>query len=175
MDVRCRDGTIKTTLLGGVILPVSGIMVATWVDISARTREEVQIQQLAEQDPLTGLRNRRSFDAFLERSLTEAAGKEDPVYLLILDLDRFKQVNDSYGHQVGDSLVQEVARRIRAAVRSSDLVARFGGDEFGGILPHTAGKTDVARVCDKLIAVVEEPVEVERRVLRPEVSIGVGR
>lgn len=175
VDVRCRDGTLKTALIGGVVLPASRLIVATWVDISERKRDEVQIQQLAEQDSLTGLRNRRSFDAFLERSLIEASGKGDPVYLLILDLDRFKQINDSYGHQVGDSLLQEVARRIRAAVRSSDLVTRFGGDEFGLVLIDTPDDAAAGRVCEKLVGGVSEPYEIAGETLSIGASVGVSR
>lgn len=175
VDVRCRDGTLKTTLIGGVILPVSQLIVATWVDISERKRDEVQIQQLAEQDSLTGLRNRRSFDAFLERSLVEAGRKGDPVYLLILDLDRFKEVNDSYGHQVGDSLLQEVAGRIRDTVRSSDLVARFGGDEFGLVLVDTPDDAAVDRVCEKLVDGLSHPYEIAGETLYIGASVGVSR
>jgi len=175
VDVLCRDGTIKTTLIGGVILPASHLIVATWVDISERKRDEVQIQQLAEQDSLTGLRNRRSFDAFLERSLVEAGRRGDPVYLLILDLDRFKEINDSHGHQVGDSLLQEVARRIRAAVRSSDLVARFGGDEFGLVLIDTPDDAAAGRVCEKLVGRLSEPYEIAGETLSIGASVGVSR
>lgn len=175
VDVLCKDGTVRTTILGGVILPASGLMVATWVDISERKREEIQIQQLAEQDPLTGLRNRRSFDAFLERSLAESDPVGGPIYLLILDLDRFKPVNDTYGHQLGDTLLHEVARRIESTVRSSDLVARFGGDEFGLILTDTESDAAVDRVCEKLLEAVTEPYEVGGEELQVGVSIGISR
>lgn len=174
VDVLCRDGTIKTTILGGVIVPKAGLAVATFVDISDRKRDEVLVRQLAEEDPLTGLRNRRAFDAHLEYSMKQTSVHGSSLNLLILDLDLFKEVNDRFGHALGDVLLQEVATRISDSVRSSDVVARFGGDEFGVILTNTAGQTDVGRVCDKLIAAVEEPVEIEGHTIHPGVSIGVG-
>lgn len=175
VDVQCKDGTIKTTILGGVIVPRAGLGVATFFDISDRKRDEVLVRQLAEEDPLTGLRNRRAFDAHLEFSLKEAVVHGTSMHLLVLDLDLFKPVNDSFGHAVGDRLLQEVAIRLSHSVRSSDVVARFGGDEFGVILTDSPERSDVARVCEKLIAAIREPAVIEGHGIRIGVSIGVGR
>jgi diguanylate cyclase (GGDEF)-like protein len=96
-----------------------------------RHRELVtEMVRLAERDPLTGLANRRAFD----RALADVSTADEPGALVLLDLDKFKQVNDRYGHQRGDDVLRDVAREIRSRVRGGDLVARLGGDEFAVLL-----------------------------------------
>ena len=173
VDIRCKDGTVKTAILGGMILPDAGLALATFVDISDRKRDEM-LRHLAEQDPLTGLPNRRSFDVYLARAISDAARDHTTVHLLLLDLDHFKEVNDRYGHLVGDQVLRESAARFRTCVRASDIVARFGGDEFGIILPGAGNGENIARICDKFLACFDTPMTLSGKQVRVWASIGVG-
>jgi len=106
-------------------------------DVSERKRFEDQLVDLANHDPLTGLFNRRRFNEEIERQLSSARRYNVPGALLFLDLDQFKDVNDSRGHRAGDELLIELARLLRERLRDADIVARLGGDEFAILLPHT--------------------------------------
>ncbi|MEQ8347531.1 MAG: sensor domain-containing diguanylate cyclase [Sneathiellaceae bacterium] len=173
VEIRCKDGKVKTAIHSGMILPDPGWAMATFVDISDRKRDELVIRQLAEEDPLTRLPNRRAFEGHLEQSLAEARRDGLPMHLLVLDLDHFKSVNDRFGHQGGDLLLQRIAERLRGCLRVSDVVARFGGDEFGIILGRSGGDTAVGRICDKVVAELARPTTIEEQEVRTGVSIGV--
>lgn len=173
VDIRCKDGSMKTAIHGGMILPDPGWALATFVDISDRKRDEILIRQLAEEDPLTGLPNRRAFEGHLEQSVAEARRDGLPMHLLVLDLDHFKSVNDRFGHQGGDLLLQQVAERLRACLRASDVVARFGGDEFGIIPGRSGGTGAVGRICNKVVAELARPTVIDGVEIRAGVSIGV--
>jgi diguanylate cyclase (GGDEF)-like protein len=132
---------------------------------------ERNLHALAHTDTLTGLPNRRQF----ESALQGASGTARPgrgTALLYLDVDHFKQINDRYGHAVGDAVLVEFARRLRASVRGSDLVSRLAGDEFTVLLNDVAGETDVALVANKILAAMRLPFELEAVVLRVGTSIG---
>lgn len=139
------------------------------------TEAQAQTESLAHQaqhDPLTGLPNR----LLLEDRLSQALAQVDRGYkgaLLYLDLDRFKPINDSLGHPVGDRVLQEVARRLRAGVRQDDTVSRQGGDEFVLLLVRLADPRDAARVAGKLIQAIEQPIEVDGHSLTVSASIGI--
>src|SRR5581483_441477 len=107
-------------------------------------------------DALTDLPNRVLLQERLDRALDAAAGQDSHLALLLMDLDRFKEVNDTLGHQAGDLLLQQVSVRVRAVLRDTDTVARLGGDEFAVLLPATdiAGAVEVA---EKVRKAVEEP------------------
>ncbi|MGH2681927.1 MAG: diguanylate cyclase [Actinomycetota bacterium] len=107
------------------------------------------VRQMAETDPLTGLANRRTFDRYLEKELSRARRRGDPVSLVMIDIDHFKAFNDTYGHQAGDELLQAVARTLSRAARDFDLVARYGGEEFAVILP-TCSWEDSLLAADRL-------------------------
>ena len=123
------------------------------VDVSEQRRFAEQMAHLANHDPLTGLLNRRSFESALEQHVArvERYGAEGAV--LLLDLDHFKRINDTYGHSVGDQVIVHVAHAIRSRLRNSDLVARLGGDEFAVLLP-SGGVDDARRVADILVGAV---------------------
>jgi len=129
---------------------VVAYLAATWVMVSLKRRllaAEAQQREIANRDPLTGVGNRRAFDTILHRELaarTEPAGRREvddsPLALLVLDLDNFKGINDEHGHQVGDAVLREAASRAQAILRSTDSLARIGGDEFAVIAPGAHGE-----------------------------------
>ncbi|HEX3466805.1 MAG TPA: EAL domain-containing protein [Candidatus Elarobacter sp.] len=147
-------------------------VVAVANDVTKRHRAEVALQHQALHDALTGLPNR----AFLNERLAEvmdAAGKSrDPLALALIDLDRFKDVNDTMGHDVGDTVLQEVAQRLRGVLREQDLVARFGGDEFAVLLPHTVELEAIAIVA-RLRDALSAPCVINGRSIDVGGSIGL--
>jgi diguanylate cyclase (GGDEF)-like protein/PAS domain S-box-containing protein len=156
----------------GVPLPDGGF-VSIYTDITDRKRAEEEIYRLARFDSLTGLSNRYSLESLLDLCLAEARRHERKLAVLFLDLDKFKTVNDSLGHAVGDELLQEVSRRLQASVRQSDIVARLGGDEFVVVLNEVAGIDDATRVADKIIAMVEQPLQIGPHHLKTATSVGI--
>jgi diguanylate cyclase (GGDEF)-like protein len=130
-------------------------------------------EYLAYHDGLTGLPNRSMFSKLLNQSISEARRYERNLAVAFLDLDRFKQINDSLGHEAGDRLLQEVAVRLRTCVRESDTVARLGGDEFVVLLPELARSGDAALVAQKILAVVARPFTIMGQEFRVTVSIGI--
>lgn len=132
------------------------------------------LERQASRDSLTGLANRLHFEQRLQQALDNAAETGQKLAVLFLDNDRFKQVNDPYGHAVGDVLLKAVGARLRSQVRESDLVARLGGDEFAILLYPVGGGGDAQMVRDKIEAAMHEPLVVsEGVVLQPSVSAGV--
>ncbi|MCC7413014.1 MAG: diguanylate cyclase [Gammaproteobacteria bacterium] len=142
-------------------------------EIGERKHLQTELQFLASHDPVTGLPNRRLFRDRLEQALLQAQRRAEQVAVLFLDLDHFKQVNDSHGHAVGDLVLKHVAQRLRECVRGSDTVGRLGGDEFVLCLSDVHGVADVARVCDKIIASVARPIFARTDDVIVTCSIGV--
>lgn len=134
---------------------------------------EQALRQQAELDPLTGLGNRSTFEAGLRRALDRAVGSEHLVGVLFIDLDRFKPINDTHGHAVGDWLLCEVARRLRERVRADDLVARLGGDEFTVVLSAVRTAEAAKRVADKVSQALASPFLHALGTLQVGASIGV--
>lgn len=130
------------------------------------------IREQASRDPLTNLANRRAFQRDGEALLTRAKQEGFSVALLYLDLDRFKPVNDTYGHEMGDILLQKVAIRLKETLRSTDLLARIGGDEFVLVLSATQGN-DIVEVCNRLLNDIRRPFQVSGHQLSIDVSIGI--
>lgn len=147
--------------------------IAAFTDITERKRAEEHIRQLAETDALTGLPNRTLLNDRICQAIVTAERNREQVGVLFVDLDRFKHINDSLGHSIGDSVLQQVANRFRAAVRSSDTVSRLGGDEFVILLPdlHQPGQT--VPVAQKLIDACQPPIQVETFELSVTPSIGI--
>ena len=156
----------------GVPLPDGGF-VSIYTDITERKRAEEEIQRLARFDSLTGLTNRHSLEALLDQCLADTRRHGGCAALLFLDLDRFKAVNDTFGHGVGDDLLREVSRRLLACVRESDVVARLGGDEFVVVLNDISGMEDARVVADKIIAAMGQPIEVGGHILSTSTSVGI--
>lgn len=139
-------------------------------DVTERKKAEVAVNYLASHDSLTGLPNRTLFKDRLILSIAHARRNNQKLAVMFLDLNRFKAVNDIYGHRVGDQLLQSVTFRLKACLREVDTLSRFGGDEFTLLLPATATAADAKVIGDKLIQTLKAPFYVQS----PEVSISIG-
>jgi diguanylate cyclase (GGDEF)-like protein len=133
---------------------------------------EASAKHQALHDGLTGLANRALLEDRLGQALHRHRRSGEQVALLMLDLDHFKQVNDTLGHPAGDELVRQVGGRLRELLRDTDTVARIGGDEFAIVQAHPKGETDVRRLCERIIATIREPFQLGQREARIGVSIG---
>ncbi len=134
------------------------------------SRDKVQIQAM--HDPLTGLWNRNAFFDFLRGALDRKHHENEEIGLLLLDIDYFKIVNDTHGHQAGDLVLEEIARRLKAATRSSDFIGRFGGEEFCIALPGCGSKQLRKRAEDLRLAISDEPILIDECPIPVTVSIG---
>ncbi|HEY8131244.1 MAG TPA: EAL domain-containing protein [Thermoanaerobaculia bacterium] len=150
-----------------------GGLVCVVRDITERTYAEEQIKHLAYHDALTGLPNRLLFKDRLTVAISHAQRERSRLAVLFLDLDRFKVINDSLGHNIGDHLLQAVAGRVQSCVRESDTVARLGGDEFTVLVPHLPHGEDAALVAQKIIDAVRYPFQIEGREFFMTTSIGI--
>jgi two-component system, cell cycle response regulator len=163
---RCRLENGDILRVGGVILKfLSGI------DIEAAYHEE--IYRLTILDGLTQVHNKRYFLEFLEREVSRASRHETCLALVLFDIDHFKQVNDTHGHLAGDSVLKEIARRLRPRIRREDLLARYGGEEFACVLPDTT-RAGAAMFAEALRLLVERyPVHHADLVIPVTISLGV--
>jgi diguanylate cyclase (GGDEF)-like protein/PAS domain S-box-containing protein len=142
-------------------------------DITEMKQAEEKIQQMAYHDSLTGLPNRKLFSDRLGIALAQAQRNQKGVAVTMLDLDHFKDVNDTLGHDVGDLLLKAAAERLSAALRKGDTVARFGGDEFVLILPDLKGIEDVIQVAQKIVDSFRQPFFIDTHQLMMTTSIGI--
>jgi diguanylate cyclase (GGDEF)-like protein/PAS domain S-box-containing protein len=149
------------------------VVLATLRDISDRKQVERRIRRMARQDALTGLPNRGVFVDAVEGTIARATRDGTGFAVLLLDLDHFKDVNDTLGHPAGDDLLRGVAARLRGAVRDSDIVARFGGDEFAVLMPEVRDDAGAAAVAAKLIAALEPSFSIQGNDIRIGTSIGI--
>jgi diguanylate cyclase (GGDEF)-like protein len=138
-----------------------------------KTRADRRIEYLASHDGLTSLPNREMFNQLLHFAIEAARRYERQFAVLFIDLDRFKIINDSLGHEAGDSLLVEIAGRLRESLRASDIIARLGGDEFVVILEHTAGRGDIEALAHKLLSAVGQPVHLNGHECHTTASIGI--
>ncbi|MDR6644317.1 diguanylate cyclase (GGDEF)-like protein/PAS domain S-box-containing protein [Luteibacter sp. 1214] len=150
---------------------VGGVVV--FHDVSETRALALKMAHLAHHDTLTGLPNRALLQSRMEFAATVASRRNQRAALLFVDIDHFKQINDTMGHAAGDALLQEVARRIRAAVRSDDTVSRLGGDEFVVLLPLIDGPSDASLVAEKVLAACSQAVSVDASALTISFSIGI--
>jgi diguanylate cyclase (GGDEF)-like protein len=132
-----------------------------------------RLRDQAIHDALTGLPNRTLFHDRVEQALCSARREERRAAVLLMDLDRFKEINDTLGHHIGDRLLRQIGPRVRACLRQSDTVARLGGDEFAVLLPDVAGATAAQDVAAKVRRCLEEPFVVDDLALHAEASIGI--
>jgi diguanylate cyclase (GGDEF)-like protein/PAS domain S-box-containing protein len=176
-----RDGEVHWLEWASVPLPDEHIIYAVARDITERKAMEEELERLSRQDSLTGLLNRRSFDQALERQLAYTRRYGSGGALLIVDLDRFKQINDEFGHPAGDRALRQVGRVLAENLRGTDtvsrysegVVARLGGDEFALLLPE-ADAAGAEAVAERLVAALAAaPLEVEGGEIRLAISVGV--
>ena len=144
----------------------------TFQDITDRKLAEEKLWSAANLDPLTHLSNRTLFNQRLDQAITRADVLQDPVGLLVIDLDRFKDINDTLGHDAGDAVLRMVAERLKTSVRDPAAVARMGGDEFAILLPRVGDADEIAGIADRVIEVLARPVRYGSLDLNCTVSVG---
>ena len=163
-DVFALQVSMMTMALGGLFVSAA---------LAERRYSEMRLDMLANHDPLTGLPNRSYFQDFLGHALARAQREKSQVSLLFIDLDRFKHINDSQGHEVGDQVLRIVANRLDEQLRADDFVARLGGDEFAVILTHAPASRTASRVAHKLLQALAEPFRLAQRRYAIGASIGI--
>jgi len=142
-------------------------------DLRGLEASNKRAEYLAYHDTLTGLYNRVSFEELLEHALLGAQRDTAKFAVLFIDLDRFKIINDTLGHDIGDRVLVEAATRLQVALRKSDVVSRWGGDEFVIILEHVVSESLVASVAQKIINIMKEPIHVDEHMLNVTASVGI--
>ncbi|MCL6632074.1 MAG: PAS domain S-box protein [Alicyclobacillus herbarius] len=142
-------------------------------DITERKRYEEKLAHLAFHDALTGLPNRRLFRDRFKQAIKEAERYGRKMAVMYIDMDRFKVVNDSMGHDVGDELLKQFAERVSGCLRASDILARLGGDEFTILLPEIHEEQDAVRVAQRILTAIQQPWEIGEQVFRTTSSIGI--
>jgi len=174
---KTRNGDKFTALLNiNCVKDVLGEItnyVGIFSDVTTIKQAHEEIERIAHHDPLTGLPNRLLFNKRLKIAVDHATRGKYLLAILFIDLDRFKDINDSLGHSAGDQLLMEVAKRIKYRVRKEDVVARLGGDEFVVLLGHIDEPDDAAKISKKLMKSLEEPMMLDNHALVLTMSIGI--
>ncbi len=168
-----RDGSKYWGLFGAAKLDGQPNQIAFIVDITERKRLEEEITHMAHHDVLTGLPNRRLFMELIRFEIAEARRNQTKTGLLFLDLDRFKEVNDTLGHEAGDQLLRMVAERLRASIRDSDAVARIGGDEFSILLAGITRPEDITDIARKILDAFREKCVIASHEFTITASMGI--
>jgi diguanylate cyclase (GGDEF)-like protein/PAS domain S-box-containing protein len=158
IPLRLEDGTI-----GGFVAMVE--------DITQHREENLRLLLLSERDPLTGLLNKMGFESYLSKRMMHGEGRY--LAVIYIDLDRFKPINDTYGHATGDEVLRHFATRLHSVVRPSDAVARLGGDEFAVVLTGVRGLESAALVAEKIVQLTRQPMAIDGHQLEIGASVGV--
>lgn len=170
-----KDGTefpVEVSLKGAMVEDAMIIMVIVR-DISERKKIEKRLLHKAEHDPLTDIPNRRSLYRYLRKLLSDAAKEKFQVAVLYFDIDKFKQINDSYGHEAGDVVIKEVVKRVKNVIRKEDFLARVGGDEFIIIQPFIRSAKDVVKLAERINNKMISPIKYGKYSTSVSASIGV--
>ncbi|MEJ1161911.1 sensor domain-containing protein [Prosthecomicrobium sp. N25] len=176
LDLKRGDGQpVPAIASGRVVQEADGrsSLILVLQDISARRSYEQRLWQLANHDALTGLPNRVQFQMRLHDAIDRGNRTGRSVAVAMFDLDAFKEINDSLGHDAGDELLKTVARRVMPLIRSTDTLARLGGDEFGAIFPDLEDARDIIRPLDAIVEAMKEPARLGAELRRFTTSIGV--
>src|SRR6202051_1178605 len=170
-----RDGSVFFGDITASIRHLAGrpYFVCNIRDITTRKVAEQKIIQLARTDQLTDLPNRRVFNEALQQAIDSASRDGQSFAVLYLDLDNFKDVNDTLGHTIGDELLVKVSQRLRNSIRAGDVVARFGGDEFAVLQPGIQGPSDAAILATKFIETLAHPFLIHEYKIQSSTSIGI--
>ncbi len=145
----------------------------TVCDVTEEIEAKARIEHISQHDTLTGLANRHRLSQHLAHRLAEGVSSESPFYLLALDLDRFKPINDTFGHAAGDTVLREVAKAIKGCMRDADLVARLGGDEFVIVTSNCPTSVQIERLCERILERVKETITVGANDVNVGASIGI--
>lgn len=171
IEIRTGNGEIRPVMHCGVILHEQQLAVAIFKDITEYKRDQQMLRNFAFLDPLTGLANRRGLtERWLEEHQHQVGGRR--LAFLMVDLDGFKLINDTYGHDAGDQVLRVVAERLTESVREVDLVCRLGGDEFGIMMVAPNDFGIVAGICDRIVALLQQPISLGQVEVRITASIG---
>jgi diguanylate cyclase (GGDEF)-like protein/PAS domain S-box-containing protein len=171
-----KDGERRSVIASGVPLKTNGTitgLIGAAQDITERKKMEEEITHLAHHDALTGLPNRRLFMDIVHGELAQARRNHKRLAILFLDLDRFKEINDTLGHKTGDEMLKAISVRLKANIRESDRVARIGGDEFNVILADIARVEDISAVTNKIMNSFRKPFMIAGHELHMTTSIGI--
>jgi len=180
-DLRIQINTAQAeaetaAVIAAQVAEANDQLIMATVEAQARTEaaEEATLQMcyLAEHDGLTHLPNRTLLASLLEAAVG-AAGGQTKVALMYLDVDHFKQINDSFGHPVGDQVLQAVAQKIQACIRGTDTVCRQGGDEFLVLLPEIREAQDAVAIAETLLQAIADPIRISGHRIRLTLSIGI--
>jgi diguanylate cyclase (GGDEF)-like protein/PAS domain S-box-containing protein len=169
VTLTCKNGSMRHLEVLGTV--VSNKRMVIYTDITERKRAAEEIQQMAYHDALTGLPNRKLFSDRLHIALAQR--NQEMIGVAMLDLDKFKNVNDTLGHDVGDLLLKAASKQLSAALRKGDTVARFGGDEFALILPNLKVIEDAVHVAQKIVDSFCKPILIDAHELLVTTSIGI--
>jgi len=162
----------NSIIMAKVLANVLGIIFSR-LELENQLREKNQLlEYMSYHDTLTNLPNRRLLEEFAEKMLTLAKRENKPLSILFMDLDRFKPINDVYGHQMGDEVLKLVAKRLEKFGRSSDTISRYGGDEFV-ILAYDCSKQDATALAERLVKAIEEPMKIDQLTLQLSASVGI--
>lgn len=173
IETKLRCGAKLVRLIGQQIAGFDDRVQVTVQDLSGAQQNDQALVQMAYYDQLTGLPNRYLLSDRLHWAISDASRHHEQMAILAIDLDHFKRINDMFGHQAGDQLLQEISRRMTACLRDSDTLARIGGDEFTVFMQHVAGSQDVVLVAERLLAAMRMPVDVMGVPQTISASIGI--
>ncbi len=176
---RRKDGTLyyeeKTITPQKDVMGKITHFISSGKDITERMESQELLKHLAHHDNLTGMPNRLLFQDRLYQAMSRVSWHKRTVAILFIDLDRFKRINDTLGHEVGDQLLCETAERLNGCVREGDTVARLGGDEFSVILNDLASRDDISPICEKIIYSLTQPFVINGNELFISASIGIAQ
>jgi len=177
---RHKNGKLFWVNISGIFVENTQEMLWTMVDITERVDDENKIKNQqkvlkyqATHDALTGLPNRLLFHDRLEQSIKKSKRNKVKMALFFIDLDGFKEVNDTMGHKVGDAVLLQIAKNIRRSVREEDSVSRLGGDEFTVIMEDVKSKKDIAALAQKIVTALSEKIQVQDETISLSCSLGV--